>query len=127
MKLEKARSSRRFRQYVMAFGEIDGARIMASDQADRHFYYVLDDQKEPIGFAELDYKYGSAEASIQTIVLDQDVRAQVDYPALLELLADRARRMGARVVAVETRADPEPLARTGWSVEQTTHRLRRLL
>lgn len=125
--LKKARSIRELRRYAVNFTEGDIATIMAPKQPLHHFYYVLDEGGERCGFARIDYVLGTDQAVIAVIVLDPVAQVDLDRGALLDALADRAKKLGAAVVAVDHRGDAEPLTQRGWTVEQVTYRLNRLL
>ena len=127
MMLKKAQSIRSFRRYAANFTEGDMPTIMAPKQPSHHYYYVVDGEDERCGFARIDYAPGAEQAVIAVVVLDPVAQVDLDRGALMDELAGRARKLGARVVAVEHRGDAEPLTQRGWTVEQVTYRMNRAL
>ena len=124
MVLEKVKKLEEFRIFLASRGQTLAPKLVA--QESQHYYYVcLEGQR--VGFLELRYTPSTPEAVVTGYLVDPDCRERIDRKQLLDLAAERARRMGAQTMVVEMRGEVQDLVDAGWRVLQVSSQLARRL
>jgi hypothetical protein len=123
MELKKVRSPRELRDHPAAPGRHS---LAVGEWGASHFYWVLE-ADERVGLLELHHPAGERVARLVRVALDGEAGERVEQVALFELVAERARRLGARVLLADTRLDTAELEQRGWRVLSETWRVARPL
>ena len=124
MVLEKVKKLEEFRIFLASRGQTLPPKLMA--QESQHYYYVcLEGQR--VGFLEMRYTPSTPEAVVTGYLVDPDCKERLDRTRLLDLAAERARRMGAQTMVVEMRGEVQDLVDAGWKVLQVSSQLARRL
>ncbi|MBI5478752.1 MAG: hypothetical protein HY906_07855 [Deltaproteobacteria bacterium] len=124
LELEKVKRLTEFRAFLAARGQTFAPKLMAEEA--RHYYYVcLEGQR--VGFLEMRHTPGTPEAVVTGYLVDPDCEERVDRRRLLDLAAERARRLGAQTMVVEMRGEVGDLVDAGWKVVQVSSQLARRL